>query len=240
MIEEEDADWFRDDVRFLLDGDYKFVLSEIIKTSPEMIGAVVYGTQRLGKTMYALQVMYDMYHDWDKVLDFTFFKLEELVTSLKKHIKQRERIDAVVWDDAGVYGSKYLFFSNKKLTEYLQKLFDVVGTAVKGLIITTPNPENLLKAIRGYEFYRVKIYKDWYMEKETRRVAKGYKNILLPSGKHIVRTVFNDYYDVTIPDDVYKRYKEMRESYTDVALEELEAILEEAKKKGAGWEDNSP
>ena len=225
------SEWFKDGVKFLLDGEYTFVLTEIIKTSPEMIGAVVYGTQRLGKTTYALQVLYDMYHDWDKVLSLTFFKLEELVSSLKKHIKQRERIDAIIWDDAGVYGSKYLFFSNKKLTEYLQKLFDVVGTAVKGIIITTPNPENLLKAIRGYEFYRVKIYKDGYMDEETRRVARGYKNVLLPSGKHVVRTVFNDYYDVTIPDDVYKEYKQMREGYTDMALDELEEILNKAKKK---------
>jgi len=100
---------------------------------------------------------------------------------------------------------------------------------VKAILITTPNPENLLKAIRGYEFYRVKIFK---LPKDN-RVAVGYKSSLLPSGKLIVRRVFEDYYNLRIPSDVYNQYLEMREQYLEEAVENLEKFLQ---KKGWGKE----
>ena len=100
---------------------------------------------------------------------------------------------------------------------------------MKAILITTPNPENLLKAIRGYEFYRVKIFK---LPKDN-RVAVGYKSSLLPSGKLIVRRVFEDYYNLRIPSDVYNQYLEMREQYLEEAVENLEKFLQ---KKGWGKE----
>jgi len=211
-------------------GGYVFALSRIIATRPDMVGAVIYGMQRSGKTMYSLLVMYDFYRDWDVVLDNVFFTLEDLIDAIKKRVLKNfsveKQIKVICWDDAGVHGSKYLFFRSRQLTEYLQNLFDVVGLAVKAILITTPNPENLLKAIRGYEFYRVKIVKLI----NDNRIAVGYKSSLLPSGKMIVRKVFEDYYNLRIPSDIYKRYLEMREQYLEEAVENLEQFL-----KGKRW-----
>lgn len=228
---QEQTDWYRDDVTRLTNHKYVFAFSEIIQNSPAMTGAIVYSLQRLGKTMYALQVMYDIYRDWDLVLKRTFFKLEDLLVALKDYSDQDILVPVVTWDDAGVYGSKYLFFSDKKLTGYLQKLFDVVGTIIKGIIITTPNHENMLKAVRGYEFYRIKIHERFPPAKKTARLAKGYKNILLPSGKRITASAFNDYYDVTIPDDVYLKYFNIRKSYTKGSLDELDEYQKASEKK---------
>ncbi len=212
------------------DGGYVFALSRIIATRPDMVGAVIYGMQRSGKTMYSLLVMYDFYRDWDKVMSNIFFTLEDLIDAIKKRVLENfsveKQIKVICWDDAGVHGSKYLFFRSRQLTEYLQNLFDVVGLAVKAILITTPNPENLLKAIRGYEFYRVKIVK----LTNDNRIAVGYKSSLLPSGKMIVRKVFEDYYNLRIPNDVYKQYLEMREQYLEEAVENLEQFL-----KGKRW-----
>jgi len=212
------------------DSNHVFALSQIIEKSPDMVGAMIYGMQRSGKTMYSLLVMYDFYRDWDKVLSNVFFNLEDLISAIKERVlsnfSTNKQIKVICWDDAGVHGSKYLFFRSRQLTEYLQNLFDVVGLAVKAILITTPNPENLLKAIRGYEFYRVKIYK---LPKDN-RIAFGYKTSLLPSGKMIVRKVFEDYYNLRIPSDVYRQYLEMREQYLEEAVENLEQFL-----KGKRW-----
>ena len=213
------------------DGGYVFALSRIIASRPDMVGAVIYGMQRSGKTMYSLLVMYDFYRDWDKVLDNVFFNLEELISAIKnrvlKNFSKEKQLRVICWDDAGVHGSKYLFFRSRQLTEYLQNLFDVVGIAVKAILITTPNPENLLKAIRGYEFYRVRIVK---LEGEN-RVAVGYKSMLLPSGKMIIRRVFEDYYNLRIPNDVYNEYFERREQYLEEAISALEEFLAEEEEK---------
>ncbi len=217
------------------DDEHVFALSRIIASRPDMVGATIYGMQRSGKTMYSLLVMYDFYRDWDEVLSHVFFTLDDLIRAIKERVltnfSASKQLKVICWDDAGVHGSKYLFFrgGGRQLIEYLQNLFDVIGLAVKAILITTPNPENLLKVIRGYEFYRVRIVK---LPKDN-RVAVGYKSYLLPSGKLIVKRVFEDYYNLRIPSDVYEQYLEMREQYLEEAVENLEKFLQ---KKGWGKE----
>lgn len=212
------------------EAQYQFVLSKKIMLDSDMTGVIVFGSQRTGKSTYALQVLYDIYQDWDVVLAHTFFKLEDVVTFLRAQIKQDKIIPAFCWDDAGVYGSKQLYFTKRRLAEYLQNLFDVIGTAVKGVILTTPSPENLLKAVRSYEFYRIKVIK---ANQHYRRIATGYKNVLLPSGTRFIRKEFKDHYDVRLPDEVYEKYIGIRKSYLDDALDNLDEFLAEMKVKKA-------
>jgi len=207
---------------------YIFVLSRKIMLDSDMTGCIVFGPQRTGKSSYALQVLYDVYHDWDKVFEHTFFKLEDVVTFLRNQIKAGIIIPVICWDDAGVYGSKQLYFTKRRLAEYLQNLFDVIGTAVKGIILTTPSPEGLLKAVRSYEFFRVKVTKE---NQYYRRVATGYKNVLLPSGTRYIRKTFKDTFDVRLPQDIYDEYIEIRKSYLDAALDNLDEYLAEMKAK---------
>ena len=63
------------------------------------------------------------------------------------------------------------------------------------------------------------------------RVAVGYKSILLPSGKMIIRRVFEDYYNLRIPNDVYNEYFERREQYLEEAISALEEFLAEEEEK---------
>lgn len=210
----------------------EFVLSEKVKkavSSRSFEGAIIYGKQRVGKTSYGLQVLYDIYENWDKVLNRIFFKLEDLVDFLRKTHKQRKDVDAILWDDCGVYGSSGLWFSDRQMAEYLQNLIDVVGIRLGGFLMTTPNPENLLKCLRSYEFYRVKCVRH---NQRNRRLAKGYKTILYPSGKLITPKDFRDYYDVMLPDDVYEEYEEIRESYLNEAMDNLDEYLVEKGVKG--------
>lgn len=211
------------------DSPYQFVLSRYIMEHSEMTGVIVFGPQRTGKSSYALQVLYDIYKDWDTVLNHTFFRLEDVVAFLRNQIKTGHIIPAFIWDDAGVYGSKQLYFTKRRLAEYLQNLFDVIGTAVKGVILTTPSPENLLKAVRSYEFYRVKVIKH---NQFYRRIAQGYKNVLLPSGTRFIRKTYKDYFDVRLPQDVYNEYIKIRKGYLDNTLDHLDEFLAEMALKG--------
>lgn len=205
-----------------IETNLNFVLSHIAIHNPEMIAAIVYAKQRLGKSVYALQVGYDIYRDWDVVLDHTVFQLEDVLDKILCAVEKDVVIPYLIWDDTGVHGNKYLFFTNHTLTMMIQGLFDVVGTAVKCFIMTTPNPGNLLKAIRDYEFYRIKITK---MDSRDGRIATGYPNILLPSGTRNIRKEFQDFYRVKIPDDIYARYVKIRKSYTKIQAGQLREYL---------------
>lgn len=204
----------------------RYVLSKRIVASPSMTGVIVYGGQRLGKTSYALQVMNDIYQDWDVTLENTFFRLEDIIVYLRAAIKEDRLIPVLMWDDAGIHASKQLYFTKKNLTMYLQALMDVLGTVVKGLILTTPNPDSLLKSIRGYEFYRVKVTK---ANSGYDRIATGYRSILLPSGTRNISKDFKDMYNAIIPDNrAYSEYQKLRKSYLTDALDNLDAALDES------------
>jgi hypothetical protein len=202
-----------------------FVLSKRISEAYNgggFVGSVVYGPQRMGKSSYALQVLNEVYGNWNDALNYCLFSLEDVVKILRKGVMKDVKIPALVWDDAGVHAHSFLYFSNRRLVEYLSSLLDVVGTHLGGLLITTPNPQKLLKVIRGYEFFRVKVFK---RNNSGGRRAVGYFSSLLPSGTRIIRRVFSDFYDVQLPDSVWNRYSKKRKKYLDFALANLEQLI---------------
>lgn len=205
-----------------------FVLSKKIEHNA-FTGCIIYAQQREGKSSYALQCMYDIYQDWETVFDRTFFKLEDIIKFLKQAVTHNEIIPCILWDDASVYGGSVIWFKSRDKAGYLQALFDVIGSKVKGILLTTPNPSNLLKSIRSYEFYRIKITK---ADSLGGRIATGYKNIMLPSGTRNIRKEFQDRYKVNLPDNVYARYNALRQSYLEEAVRNLDACMVESALSG--------
>lgn len=204
----------------------KFVLSsQIDKAMREdgFVGCLIYGAQRLGKSSYSAQVLYDIYGDWDMVQSHILFNLEDVVGMLSQALKQRKKIPAVVWDDAGVHANKLLYFQERTLVQYMQNLFDVIGLNLGGLLITTPNPSNLLRAIRGYEWYRVKIYR---RDNYNGRFAVAYQSVLLPSGSRLIKRMFKDNFNVRLPDPFWTEYLDKRQSYLEVGIAQLQALAE--------------
>jgi hypothetical protein len=209
-----------------MESKYKFVLAKEIMERNAFTGAIIYAKQRLGKSSYALQVMFDIFRPecandaeaWNRVLEHTFFKIEDILDFLTEALEKRRKIPVILWDDTGVHGNKLVYFSNKNYAQYLQNLFDVVGTATRGILLTTPNPGNLLKSLRDYEFMRIKITK---ANSNGLRVAKGYGQNLMPSGMSRVYRSFEDTYKVQLPDEVFSRYQPMRESFYIEALSTL-------------------
>jgi len=204
----------------------KFILSQTIDKAMRgggFFGAVIYGSQRLGKSSYAAQVLYELYGDWDVVNEHILFELEDVVRLLHQALKAKRKIPALVWDDAGIHANKLLYFQNRLLVQYLQNLLDVVGLNLGGLLITTPSPNNLLAAIRGYEWYRVKIYR---RDDYNGRFAVGYQSVLLPSGSRLIKRVFKDNYNVKLPEEFWTPYVEKRQGYLEAGIEHLQNLIE--------------
>jgi hypothetical protein len=216
----------------------KFCMSTNIERAwgrDEFLGYLVYGTQRLGKSSYALQVLYDLYGSWELALENMVFELKDLVTRLEKAHHERTKLKALCWDDAGVFGSRYLYFSDRNLVMHLQSLFDVVGISAASLILTTPNPLGLLRVVRTYEWARVKVYK---RDQYNGRTAVGYASSMLPSGMRLIHREWSDRFNVLLPDEVYETYMVRRRSYLDVALARLKEVTDKAY-PGDGHEPGS-
>lgn len=202
--------------------DLHFALSKRIMTNA-FTGNIIYASQREGKSSYALQCLYDIYGNWDDVFEHTFFKLEDIIQFLKHAVTHDEIIPVILWDDASVYGGSGLWFKSRDKAGYLQALLDTIGSKVRGILFTTPNPGNLLKSVRSYEFLRTKIIKS---DSRGGRIAKGYKNIMLPSTSRRISRNYEDRFNVQLPDDVYKRYNVMRKSYLVEAIANLEKCMQ--------------
>ena len=203
------------------------VLSDKIQRACQtdgFVGAIIYGPQRIGKSSYSAKVLHEIYGSWDQVLDHFVFDLREVVDLLGKSVETETKIPALCWDDAGVHANKMIYFSNRQLVQYLQNLLDVIGLHLGSLVITTPSPSNLLRAVRGYEFYRIKIFRrDGY----NGRYGVGYLSSLLPSGSRIIHRDFKDYFNVVLPDEFWEPYLVKRRSYLKTAVSQLRAFLEE-------------
>ncbi|MHA1594314.1 MAG: hypothetical protein ACTSXX_06160, partial [Candidatus Baldrarchaeia archaeon] len=127
----------------------------------EFCGAIIYGVQGVGKSSYALRVAKEVYDSWEKALNVCFFDIREFISFLEEN----ERTPVAIIDDAGVWLSKYLFFRNVHYVDYITGLIHVIRTKLSGLLLTTPDPQALLKSIRALDFYYVKIIR----KNETQR-----------------------------------------------------------------------
>ena len=202
----------------------KFVLGHQIARAIKhdgFVGAIIYGQQRLGKSSYAAQVLYDIYGDWGIVQDNIVFNLSDVVNILSMASKERRKIPALCWDDCGVHGNKLIYFQDRLLVQYLGNLMDVIGLNLGGFLMTTPSPLNLLRSLRGYEFYRIKVYR---RDQYNGRMAVGYQSVLLPSGTRLIKREFKDNFNVMLPDDFWFPYLDKRQGYLDVAIDKLREL----------------
>ena len=192
-----------------------FILAKMIKAAYRnhgFVGAIVYGKQGYGKSSYALKTAFQVYGDWGQVFDSLVSKLEDLLDILKQSISKGDRRILIIWDDAGVHGNKYKWFeyNGQETAKQLQALMDVIRTGLAALIFTTPQPNELLKVFRGYDFYYIKITKQ---DKKNTRLATIYQQNVMPNGSILVKKIGFDRFNVMLPDDVYQKYSEIRRSY---------------------------
>ena len=202
----------------------KFVLTGQIEGAIRqdgMLGCVVYGPQRLGKSSYAMQVMHQIYGNWPDVLRNTLFRLEDVIAIIEQAMETDTKVKAVLWDDAGIHAGRLKYFSNRNLVEYLENLLDTCGLYVHALLMTSPSVLSLLKCLRTYEFYRTKVYR---RDNGYGRFAVSYSSTLLPSGTRLIHRKFRDNYNCKLPDDIWKEYLVKRQGYLREAVSQLKGL----------------
>jgi len=221
-------------------------LSQLIEKAYKnngVITAYVFGEFGLGKTAYALWVAYDIYKDWNKVLEYLFFKPQEAVRVIGRAIEKNERIPLIIMDDAGLWLDRLTWYERDKIS--FMELFNLIRSITGGIIFTTPS-EELPRQILNKSFFRIKIeladineldagtrgalislMKKYNLSPLVSK-ATGYRLRTLPSFMKFVKKTFIDYYPTHYP--IYQSYTVKRQEalkyyYTKL----LEAIHEEEK-----------
>jgi len=183
---------------------------------------IIYGESGVGKSVYSILALKELGLNWKRHL---FFRPDEFLARVRSAYDRREKIKALVVDDAGL--GLFAYNWNNKFVKAFVKFINVARTIVSNIILTTPNPSMVVKKLLTLDAYYVKVMKLGGSDEPYRRLAKGYKNMMLPSGSRMVKLVFEDDFHAHLPDEEYYDYLEYRYGYAGDAISEMMRGLSE-------------
>nr|WP_181965722.1 hypothetical protein [Sulfolobus islandicus] len=233
-------------------------INQMVKENGFM-SVMIVGRQGVGKTTYAMRTLYHYYGDWDKVLDSMTFDPVGL-------LRRRKHYDVILIDDAGVHLSKYDWRNKNDFS----KFFNLIRDVTNFLIFTTPNESDILKNVRDKLTYLVNIHghvrprivdrggKKYYAGDEycsdcgyariyKRKLVINYSTNYKPDYRYECVMHFDEFL-YKIPEDIRKRYAEMRSKITQQLLDELvgkpttvnyEVLIERLKQKAKLYYDKT-
>ena len=189
----------------------------------EFNNVIIHGTPRIGKSAYIIKVLmqvalYLWGEDWDRWKYFERYFGWDPEENVDRWIDITERIPMFVWDDAG-YWLHSLNWTDP-LLQAIQKYFNVIGTDINTIILTTPSPTWILSKIAKMPgTLRTKIVKSRGGISDAPSVKWGrlaitYEPWQTPDmKKHGVNKRFKDNFNCMIPDEIYKEYYPIRKHY---------------------------
>ena len=202
---------------------YSLLAKRILERN-SFVMATVSGERQIGKSMYMMLVLYDLFRNWDVVFEHIFYTIDDLVDYLIKARETGLRDVAIGVDDAGIYFGANQWSINREGVVLISNVFDTIGTVSKGAIFTLPNSGNLIKNIRVSEAIvdiRIRQGRGQYD-----RQAYAYIHRKTPKDQDMVTKEFIENYDVRIPEVVYERYAKLRDSYSADTLQKMKDYME--------------
>lgn len=208
----------------------------------DFILVIIYGPLRMGKSAYAMKIMGQVYEYFfgeplspDLITQYMGFHPADVVDQWMEIDK---RIPMYVWDDAGYW--LYSMDWNNPLLKAIQKYFNVIGTDMNCLMLTTPDPTwilsklvNMPGTLRGQVMKRDGSNISDAPSKLYARRCRGYKPYRAPDLKKTgVNVAWDDDFSCRIPDDIYNFYQPMRKGYAMLAKQTIRKVLAKQREKG--------
>lgn len=209
-------------------------------------GFIVEGELRVGKTVYSIKAMRDMYmilnprmsrdEAYELALKSVHFKIKPFLRLIRA--KQREiktmlpkidwakRIPILTLDDASLYAGVDLYFRSQKLYSAFQNTMTTIGTAVSVLMITAPKHTSLAKPLREFYDYHVVRITEYDEHRREAAIKEWYTT---KGGGLRLRRIATDEFTAYIPNRYYARYLKERIELGEESVEELLAAVEEGK-----------
>lgn len=186
-----------------------------------------WGKNRKGKTTLAMKLAYEVYQDWDQVLQCIVWNLAQLKYKMKNGLPRRiltrnmlhDRVPLLIPDDFGAT-------SNKAKTQHelawdiFKGAIDTYSTKVAVLIGTMLIPSEATFQVHQKFTHELWVYDKGKAKYDIVDWQQDYKGWQSRQGKEWIDSFTFE----PIPMDVYKQYDEMRCSIT----EELDQQIDDA------------
>lgn len=215
----------------------KLILAKLIEKAYEsngFISALIFGSQGIGKTSYALHVAKDVYGSWQKALNYLFFDPKEAIAKMHEALEHGEKIKLIIMDDAGLWLGRSQWWKREKVE--FAEFFDIIRSVASAVIFTTP-ADNLLSRLSHEIKLRIKIsYIDselysqlkragYNIDIENYRVAKIYRFSLSPLFQPIIKKQAYDIFPLHYPNDIYRAYERKRREAVRQKLDRVKQAI---------------
>ncbi len=228
----------------------------------EFFGLFIVGRPGSGKSSYAIRMLSEAYgicgydshifrqeieegkyvelplyivweHKWDAWKEWLVFLPDQFVKKLSEVQATARQERMMAWDDAGVWLSKYNWAS--EFSQGVSDQFEVIRRSFASVVFTCPNSKKLLKSIRDFPaMAKGKPSKmSGHAEDRKRRIRVYEREIDLSSDKEYSNRLFEEIYDVMLPDDVFAEYDPVSRMYGKIVTIFLEKALRDLRDRGA-------
>lgn len=191
------------------------------------------GRQGSGKTTYAIQSFYQIFnYDWYKALDATRFDpLPWIKEIYLPAVRNREVLECINFDDAGIHLSKYLFMVGKeeqRLVMGVNAMINTIRDNLNLLMLSSPTLD-VMKAVRekswisGVPQFPKQRGTGLPDKVSTIRSIKLYRKELVEWNieKTYSKPVGKNIYKLILPSEIRKAYDDKRAVAKDKALTEM-------------------
>jgi len=190
----------------------------------EWMWIVCWGEPRCGKSSLSLLITYQIYQDWDKVLNSVVFNLGQVIYKIERGLPElwptknllHDRIPILLWDDFGAY-------SNKAITQYdrawdiFKGAFDTLGTKISILLANMVSPFSPTQQLQTKFTHELWIPWRGHVKYDRVRTQQDYNGWNPRSSKEWLQ----EFDFPEIPSDVFKQYDEMRMNLCDEVIQKL-------------------
>lgn len=236
---------------------------ECLKSSRKntFFGLFIVGKPGSGKSSYAIRMLSEVYgscgydshvfrvesdsgefrelpmlivweHNWAAWKTWLIFTPDQFVDKLDETQATGKQERMLAWDDAGVWLSKYNWAS--EFSQGVSDQFEVIRRSFASVVFTCPNSKKLLKSIRDFPaMAKGKPSEMRGGDDEVRRIRVYEKEIDLSSDKEYSNKLFEEIFNVMLPDDVFKEYDPISRMYGKIVTVFLKTSLKALKDKGA-------
>ena len=214
---------------------------------------IIHGSKLgIGKSVYMMKVILEVLNEcrepiiydnnsWNLIRQNMWFHPNNFVLDIKKRFEDVNEIVRTMvggWDDAGLWLHALEWYD--PVVRSINKYFNVVRTNFGGFMFTTPSLEWIVKKMKGLpdvifvKIIRTKSSTGFPSERNQRR-AIYYKPWKSADGnKHGVNKLGYDDFNVMMPNNVYEKYKPMRDYYAkisvDIMMDALKDKTDEVKR----------
>ena len=213
------------------------------------VGFFIFGKQGSGKTTLALQIASKAWGSWWKALSNLFFDpsdIENAIYTVLELVEKTKRSDVrymtLIWDDAGVWASKYIvrMKGGAKYAMAVQSLVEIVRRTSASFFVTATGPNRTLTPFRDQdEWYYIRVRGPFSEHGRKYSRATIYKLAVTPLGKaYVVRKGSNLSFPLKMPDKIRQRHTELNLSYVRRAPLNFSEFIREEKLKRRDEDDS--